>query len=129
MVLEWQTSDGYPWAVYFQTCRSIGFRSISSSEGGQRVFRRMVVPWVNELLRASWLGPHGSTRSECGWGKGRIPAWFKSMMKVEERCRRMDVLLGYQATEGSVAWPRRFSKQGRWVGRGKQDPELLSKFL
>jgi hypothetical protein len=41
MVLVWQTSDGYPWAVCFQTCKSLRFRNLRSDEGDWKGGRRM----------------------------------------------------------------------------------------
>lgn len=34
MVLEWQTFDMYPLAVWFQICRSVWFRSCMSDKRG-----------------------------------------------------------------------------------------------
>lgn len=36
MVLVWQTSDGYLWAIWFWTCSSVWFRSLRSNEGAER---------------------------------------------------------------------------------------------
>ena len=43
MVLVWQTSDRYPWPVWFWTGKSVWFRDLRSDEGGHRGGGRMVV--------------------------------------------------------------------------------------
>lgn len=64
MVLVWQASDRYPWAVWFRSGSSLWVRRLRSDEDGQRGGRRMLSPLDGRLFRAAWLGTEGSKSRE-----------------------------------------------------------------
>lgn len=81
MVLVWQASDGYPWAVCFWTCSFVWFRSLKSNEGGQREVKgEWMSPWDSRLPRAPWFGPEDSASKEDGWGELKLTCMVQGVL-------------------------------------------------
>ena len=74
-------------------------------------------PLDKRLLRAAWFGTEGSDSNENGSGKGSFQEWFRSLMTGGRGGGIVGGSLREQAVQGSLAWPIRLSKQGRWVGK------------
>jgi hypothetical protein len=69
LILVWEASDGYPWVIWFQICRSVCFRSSRSVKDWQRCSRECRYSLNHRLFRVAWSAQRTQQAGEMDGGR------------------------------------------------------------
>lgn len=119
MILVWQASHGYPCTVWFETCKSIYFRSLRSNEHGQRGGRRMQVSLGQKAAQGGLAWPR-RLREQVRWEKRSLHVCFRSLGS--------DKGGGKEAGKLSPSWVSRLLRAA-WFGPEGSENRALYFFL